>query len=1279
MEEELRLDLGPALEAIRGELTRALEEVPATFRAAFGDALSGIVSDFGAAAELARGEVERVLKDPVAVSASVNVDTASLEALPAQIAAVSAPVDVPVVVDDASLAAVSDEVAAAGSSIPVTVDVDQSSLDAVGADIAAAGGTVDASVVVDASELAGVAAEISAVAAPIDVPVVVDDRDVAALSSDLRELDGSRIDVDTRVDVSEVEDAGRLIDATSGTIDATVAVDDTELAAVPAALDAAGGPVDAVVEVDASQLDAIPSDIDAAGGTVDAEVKVDSAEVDEAADKVEALDGETATVVIDADTSGIDAAADEIGSLAARATSSSSAVEGLGGALVAGSAGANKLSTAIEGLGGAGFAIPAGIAAGIGLFAKEAISADEVTRSFNLRVGDLADTLNRVDVAGLNTSLSDLAIQVGADDEGLRLALARFVSLGEGSNKTRREIGQMGQELTALSAYLSVTNPALGTADQILNQLPNSLARGGRALTQFGVAITSTDIANEALRENVGKTREELTQFDLASAGLKLTMDQLGPSIANGVAVGSQTAAVQLRSLRTELKETIEAAGEPLIEPVTEALVAAQPILISTVQLVGGVGGAFADVLTPALNAAAPVAKAVASALDAIPQPLLEGAAAATIAYKAYGLVAAGAELVRGAVTATATAFSSETGVLVAHDAALAASIAATEARVAADAELIAAEVSLTVAEGDRIALEVGLASAQAAVITTTVAETAAMDALAAAETEAATALGPIAVAATAAIAVVTVLVHRTDDLGLSIEKFAKLTDRELTDVYLKFANLGEGTRFFRELAQGSTETATRLRDNLARNGVDVTEFTKILDEMAAHSKEVARDVALSSDEIKKYTAALTAGDSVAQKDAANALKQSAAYEDLAPDVRAAVDAILAKSTADDAATKFAADSASAIQAQADAANNAASAFTAATSAYGTYVGAAVDAQTQDLQFSVVLDKLKAKQDDATKTKGAAAAGYKLETAAGRENLLALGDLVSKQAQQVATNIKNNEQADVALDRYKKQVDALRSVATQTGLTDKEFQDYLYHLGLTPDQIKTALSMTGVEDTKKVLDDFRTGAEKVPIALKVTTTLDMSELFKQIAGAREGLRNAINAPIIDQGDASLGIHANAQGSVSPLVSAYAAGGIRDLQRYANGEDHTAQIATGLRVFAEPETGGEAYIPLSPAKRQRSELLLDEVAGRFGYDLVPSGAARFAGGDVVGGGQSWDDGRMVGVLSSILDALTSLPGKIPVSQDVNASIELTGDERDTLTALGRRLRSAQARR
>ena len=72
--------------------------------------------------------------------------------------------------------------------------------------------------------------------------------------------------------------------------------------------------------------------------------------------------------------------------------------------------------------------------------------------------------------------------------------------------------------------------------------------------------------------------------------------------------------------------------------------------------------------------------------------------------------------------------------------------------------------------------------------------------------------------------------------------------------------------------------------------------------------------------------------------------------------------------------------------------------------------------------------------------------------------------------------------------------------------------------------------------------------------------------------------------------------------------------------YANGssgrsEHHVAQIAAAgtMRVWAEPETGGEAYIPLAPAKRGRSTAILDDVAGQFGYQLVPYGAQGYADG------------------------------------------------------------------
>ncbi len=65
------------------------------------------------------------------------------------------------------------------------------------------------------------------------------------------------------------------------------------------------------------------------------------------------------------------------------------------------------------------------------------------------------------------------------------------------------------------------------------------------------------------------------------------------------------------------------------------------------------------------------------------------------------------------------------------------------------------------------------------------------------------------------------------------------------------------------------------------------------------------------------------------------------------------------------------------------------------------------------------------------------------------------------------------------------------------------------------------------------------------------------------------------------------------------------------------EKHVAQIAGAgtWRVWAEPETGGEAYIPLAQAKRARSTALLQEVADMFGYQLI-----KMQSGGIVGNRQ-----------------------------------------------------------
>lgn len=101
---------------------------------------------------------------------------------------------------------------------------------------------------------------------------------------------------------------------------------------------------------------------------------------------------------------------------------------------------------------------------------------------------------------------------------------------------------------------------------------------------------------------------------------------------------------------------------------------------------------------------------------------------------------------------------------------------------------------------------------------------------------------------------------------------------------------------------------------------------------------------------------------------------------------------------------------------------------------------------------------------------------------------------------------------------------------------------------------------------------------------------------------------------------------NANGNVYDSVAAFADGGVNRAvarrARSAHEPSHDAHIAPAgsYRVFAESETGGEAYIPLSPAKRGRSSKILSDVANRFGYQIsdVRTGEVQaFADGGISG--------------------------------------------------------------
>ncbi|PVC80606.1 hypothetical protein DBP19_36320 [Streptomyces sp. CS090A] len=122
--------------------------------------------------------------------------------------------------------------------------------------------------------------------------------------------------------------------------------------------------------------------------------------------------------------------------------------------------------------------------------------------------------------------------------------------------------------------------------------------------------------------------------------------------------------------------------------------------------------------------------------------------------------------------------------------------------------------------------------------------------------------------------------------------------------------------------------------------------------------------------------------------------------------------------------------------------------------------------------------------------------------------------------------------------------------------------------------------------------------------------------------------------VINTGEAKRPGKAGSYADGGIVATAYANGGIRGraVQHFAAGsENHIAQIAPAgaMRVWAEPETMGEGYVPFAPSKRPRSRAITEEIVRRLGGD--PDAIQWNANGSVTnfaaGGGFSYNPGGL----------------------------------------------------
>jgi len=200
------------------------------------------------------------------------------------------------------------------------------------------------------------------------------------------------------------------------------------------------------------------------------------------------------------------------------------------------------------------------------------------------------------------------------------------------------------------------------------------------------------------------------------------------------------------------------------------------------------------------------------------------------------------------------------------------------------------------------------------------------------------------------------------------------------------------------------------------------------------------------------------------------------------------------------------------------------------------------------------------------------------------------------------------EAANEVLGRH---VTQLTDVMRQAGLTDAEIAAMISQMGLTPENLQTLIELQNVPGATAALDAHQRNIADTPG--EAATTLSA---YDRASAAIFGVESARDR--LDGTSASVSINirevfSRVNDSIFGrwgFATEYAKGGIHE---FATGGITPAHIAKGDRIrYAEPETGGEAFIPRL-GEYNRSKSILEKAAGWYGLDVVAQGSMAASGG------------------------------------------------------------------
>lgn len=244
--------------------------------------------------------------------------------------------------------------------------------------------------------------------------------------------------------------------------------------------------------------------------------------------------------------------------------------------------------------------------------------------------------------------------------------------------------------------------------------------------------------------------------------------------------------------------------------------------------------------------------------------------------------------------------------------------------------------------------------------------------------------------------------------------------------------------------------------------------------------------------------------------------------------------------------------------------------------------------------------------DDVTAARKENGKTLDLDTEKGRANQRALDDLAKSSMSYISTLEEQGGTTAEITAATEKARDAWIEGATSMGMSREKAEELAAAYFAIPEDVTTTVATPGAKNSQREAEDLNRKLEGLPDEVRSEIVAIFDSKGADAADRRldEISRDrTAHIRVVTTGVSS----APALGRTIQQAN----GGTVDY--FADGaENHVAQIAPAgaWRVWAEPETGGEAYIPLAPEKRARSLDIWRETGRRLG-------AFHYADGMVVG--------------------------------------------------------------